>query len=266
MQHYPHGAKLIGRIKKERGKEKVLFEKIYETYNIFKEQCLEITSNNEEGLKQTIIYMNSYLNFFSGNEFEIIRKNFQGKIYPSILEEFMLYLFRSIVKPPLVCGSAKIPIGVHFRTYNDVMTCESYEESLCFDTTNADFVIGIIKHSKITNKEVIYPLVVIENKRYADKVMRGAVEDKARRVKNFAPECLYLLVLDLLIPFFEKNYFPNASAIDQIYGLRESAPNDHILRTDIVLKLFNDVENHINKIQKSISLKDRYERGYMMYR
>lgn len=264
MKSFPHEDKLIGRIKKYEN-ERDLLNEILAAYNNFKQNCLKINIINESDLKQVVDHMNDYLNFFSNDKFKNIRNNSQSKIYPSILEEFMHYLFRSIVKEPLVCGTANIPIMTHFKPFNNIIECESYEESLCLETTNADFVIGILKKSKITKKEIICPLVVIENKRYADKPMRRIVENTAMKVKTFSPDCLFLVVLDLLSGFFGKNYYPNSRIIDQIYGLQSgNGINNNNLRIDVVSKLFLDVVNHLNKIQKFISLDERYKRGYMM--
>jgi hypothetical protein len=95
--------------------------------------------------------------------------------------------------------------------------------------------------------------------------MRGTVENTAAKVKTLSRECIYLVVVDLLSGFFAKNYTPANGAIDQIYGLREgNSLGNESLRVDVVFKLFMDVANHLNNIQKFISLEEKYKRGYMV--
>lgn len=263
MQSFPHGDKLIGRIKRYPS-EKELIE-ILKAYETFKMKSIRLDTTDSNYIMQIIEYVNEYLYFFSQERFDTIRKNFQSKLYPSILEEFMHYLFKPVLREPLVCGTGRIPIASYFKPYNKVISSDSYEESLYQETTDADFVIGIPKESKIEKTTNLCPIVIIENKRYADKTMRGTIENVSKKVKLFSQDCLYLVVLDLLSGFFGKDYSTRSSSIDQIYGLREgNNKGDNSLRPEVVLKLYLDVENHLRNVRKFISVKDRCNRGYMM--
>lgn len=265
MQQYPHGDKLARRMENYR-EDKELIEQLMPHYLNFKKNCENISFDildRTESVKELVNYADGYLKTFSGEEYKKIRNNSRSKIYPSLLEEFMYYLFRPLLKEPFVCGTGSVQIDIHLKPFVDIKNAQSYEECLCQETTMADFVIGIPMKSA-TNTIFIYPVVIIENKRYADKTMRGTIENTARKLKRFSPDCLFIVVVDILSGFFDKNYSPKNTVVDQIYGLREgNYLGNESLRKDIVLKLFYDVEQHLINIQSSPTIKERCERGYI---
>lgn len=268
MQQFSHGDKLYGRFKKY-PTEQYLLQKLISAYIIWKTNCLKINITGENDLKQIIQYTNNYINFFHQKIFDKIRNNGRSQLFPSVLEETMYYLFRSIVKPPLVCGTYKTAISLYLKSYNEVNFNSYYEDSLCFETMDADFVIGMIVDSKISKKQEIIPFVIIENKRYADKPMRGRGEDIKSKLKMFATDCLYVFVVDVLRGgSIARDFNSKLSKIDQIYGVREWHDiNKNELREDVVFTLFSDVVFHLDKIKKeSISMEERFNRGFMMDR
>lgn len=266
MEDHPHGKKLEGRVKNDEFKdERELLEEIIEHYNIFKNSCSQSNITDSNYLTQMIDHVNKYIHVFSDKKFIKIRNNSQSKIFPSIVEEFMYHLFEPIVHAPLVCGSSEVPIASHFKSYNEIISSKYHEETLCEDTINADFAIGILQKSVIkSKKEILCPFVAIEVKRYADKTMRRTTEHTAYSLKLFAPECLYLLVVDLGKSFYNEKYSPDRSFVEQTYVLQEgNKPGDIGLRYDIISRLFIDVSEHLQKVQTPISIKERLERGYM---
>lgn len=263
MQEYPHGNKLEGRVENDKHKdERESLKEIIEHYNIFRNSCSQFNITDGNYLTQMIGHVDKYLHAFSNKKFDKIRNNGQSQIYSSILEEFMYHLFNPIIPAPLACGSSEVSIALHYKSYDKMISSKYYEDALCPETINADFVIGIPKESKIKSKKIIIcPLIVIEIKRYADKNMRRAVDYTATSLKLFAPECLYLLVIDLSKRFFNKNYSPNRSLVKQTYIMRD---DDNNLRYDMISRLFIDVNKHLQEIQKYISIEERCERGYMV--
>lgn len=263
MQMNVHKNKIMGRIKKYPN-ERVLLHEILIAYNDFYTKCTNIEIIDENSLCELVNHTNDYLILFTDEKYKNIRNNSQSKIYPSILEEFMAILFKDVVKEPLICGNGEIKIGSHSKPYNSLHDITHYEKCFCYDTTTTDFTIGLPKKSlNEEDKEFIIPVVIIENKRYADKTMRGTIENTASKVKRFYPFCKYFIVSDILKGFYNGDYQPETSNICQIYGLRNNQYDDR-LRPEVVLKLFNDVINHLIEINTYPSLEDRYQRGYIM--
>jgi len=267
MQQFPHGYKLDGRFKKYPS-ERLLLSQMQTQYVIWKTNCLKVDVTNENDLRQIIYHTNNYVNFITHKRFNIIQKNSQNKIYPAVLEETMYYLFRSIVKPPLVCGTHSTPIGLYLKSYNEINYEAYYEDNLDFENIDADFVIGIEMISKITKNSEIIPFVIIENKRYPDKTMRGIGENITRKLKVFSTDCFYIFAVDLLRKFISKEFNSKLSNLSQIYGLREwNNDSNYNLREDVVFKLFSDVVFHLDKIKKeSVTIEERFNRGFMMDR
>lgn len=276
MQIFPHGDKLYGRLKnKEFAHQKELISELIGAYQILKKLCLDLKITNAYELNRIINYINDYLIFVDNDKFADIMNVSQNKIFSSILEEIMYYLFRNVnvVGEHLVCGSSTVNIGTHFKAYNEIIRHKSYEKCICYEKTDADFVMGISTQSEITKKEEIIPLVIIENKRYPDKTMRRTIEQIALTVKWFSPRCLYVAVVDLLDGFFDKDYKMTPGSVDQIYGVKERGKPergkkiDPTLRHDVIFDLFTDVVKHLHELPTvEVSLDEKYKRGYMMER
>lgn len=264
MQTFPHEAKLSNRILKYE-KEKPILLEIKQVYQTYRQNCESISPSEPGYLDKIIDYTNEYLAIFTDGRYSKIRNNSQSKIYPSILEEAMGFFFKGLITEQFIYGSSTIPIAMSFKAFNDILNLDCFEDCLTTEKTDADFVIGIPKPSPLKKRDIIFPIVVIENKRYADKTMRRIIEDTARRLKLFAPDCLYILVVDLLSGFFASNYNPRSSDVDQIFGLREgNEDGDDSLRRDVVHKLYQTVEDHINRIRRLPTLQERISRGYLM--
>jgi len=261
MQQFPHEAKIEARIKGYPN-EVPLLEEIKEKYLLWriKRKSVKVTDNTY--LSDMVKYTNEYLNIFKNPKFLKIRNNSQSKFYPSILEEAMGVFYKGLVVPPMIYGSGTIPTGISLKPFNHLKKESKiiFEECLNIEKHSADFVIGLPMHSPITKKHSIYPLVVIENKRYLDKSMARNANDTATKLKEVAPDCLYVVVSDILKGFFAKNYDPKKTKIDQIYGIRDD--NDNV-RIDLVSMLYEDIRSHIIHINNSVSMKERYIRGYM---
>jgi hypothetical protein len=268
IRTFPHGNKLYRR-SEGHPEEKPLLQQLKSAYIIWKNSCLKVTITNENDLKQIIQYTNNYIDFWHQEIFDKIRNNGQSQLYPSVLEETMYYLFNTIVKPPLVCGTRTICISSYIKPYNELNFNAFYEDNLCFETMDADFVIGMLIDSMITKKKEIIPFVIIENKKYADKTMRGRGEDIKLKLKRFSTDCLYAFVVDILRGgSISKDFNPNLCTIDQIYGVREwNDDSKNELKENVVFTLFSDVVYHLHKIKKeSISMEERFNRGFMMDR
>jgi hypothetical protein len=268
IRTFPHGDKLYRRLEKY-PQEGLLLQQLISAYIIWKNSCLKVTITNENDLKQIIQYTNDYVNFWHQEQFVKIRNKGQSQLYPSVLEETMYYLFHNIVKPPLVCGTRTVCISSYIKPYNELNFNTCHEDNLCFETMDADFVIGMMGESKITRKKEIIPFVIIENKKYADKTMRGRGEDIKSKLKRFSTDCLYIFVVDVLRGgSIAEDFNPKLCTIDQIYGVREwHDTKKNELKENVIFTLFSQVAFHLKKIkEQSISLEGRFDRGFMMDR
>jgi hypothetical protein len=262
MQQFPHGDKIRGRIKKYE-KDKDLMKEILQSYNILNSKCLAVNVSSEQDILQIVEYMNEYLEFFYHVKYQKLKNKSQSQLFPSLYEEFMQYLFVSLIEDPLICGSSSVPITLHVKPISNIIYSNYFEPCIYPEMTNADFVIGISKTSLYNNKiSYISPFIYIENKKYADKPRRAIVKSIAEKVKNLQADCLFVLVVNYFKGNYDESYnSKHDKPIDQIFALDDE---NHFIRGDVVLKLFLTVQEHLKKIMNTTTLEQKFQRGYMM--
>jgi hypothetical protein len=268
MRIYPHEAILNGRLNntkhKNAHKEQPLLREIKVNYLKWRVKRESIPPTDNNYLPAMVDFTNEYLNSISDKKYELIRNNGQGKIYPSILEEAMVVFFEHLVSDHLECGNMNIPIGLSFKPVYLVKKEDNYfNNNLFMETFNADFVIGFPTFNKDKVK-ILYPYVVIENKRYMDKTMKMIANGVATKLKILSPNCMFVVVCEVLSGCFDKDNDPEKDTIDQIYGLKEgNARNDDSLRLDVVTKLYEDIKNHLIHVHTKVTREERMRRGFM---
>ncbi len=205
---------------------------------------------------------NEYKEFIDRQQFA---EHFDSRsnLHSSVLEEFIYYLFRDLVKsfsPSALVGKAQTfkDIFFHAASYTDMVK----KPSTRIERKDHDFVIGTNVHSKMhcageEAEEVdIFqiPAVAIECKTYLDKTMLEGSSTSAEQLRHKSPNAMYILVAEWLK--LTENINIAKYRVNQIYVLRKQKNTDREFRylkgykknpvyPDVIEHLFNSVRTHL---------------------
>ncbi|MBK7383579.1 MAG: Bpu10I family restriction endonuclease [Flavobacteriales bacterium] len=187
----------------------------------------------------------------------------RSNLHSSVLEEFIFYLFRDLVKSfstNALLGKAQTfkDIFFHAASYSDMVK----KPSTRIERKDHDFVIGINVHSKMhcagEDAEEIdifqVPAVAIECKTYLDKTMLEGASTSAEQLRHKSPNAMYILVAEWLK--LTDNINIAKYRVNQIYVLRKQKNTDREFRylkgykknpvyPDVIEHLFTSVRNHL---------------------
>jgi hypothetical protein len=161
----------------------------------------------------------------------------RSNLHSSVLEEFMYYLFRDLVKGI----SANALIGKSHSFKDVFFRANSYgamvnSPSALIEKKDHDFAIGtsIKAVMRCAGSQVIeqhdwdVPAVAIECKTYLDKTMLQDVSTAAEQLKQKNPNAMYIVVAEWLKLTESVNL--KKFKIDQIYVLRKQKNTDREFR------------------------------------
>jgi hypothetical protein len=244
MNIFSHGKAINSRLSnREYIVEHPILLKIQRKYIKWKTKCLNIKVTGIDEIKKLIIFTNNYFNEWERDEFAIIRRNGQCKVYPSIMEEFFMYLFKDIVKPPFVSGTFEILAGI---IPNPRFLFDPKEPEFIPQKLSSDYTIGRLSK---TYKDLIIPTVVLEQKKYADKAMRDRHESECKKIQRFNKNVFYALVVMQLDNSYSKSIINEKWSYDT-YLINEKA-NEINLNENSLFKLFYAVNKALQRSQKS---------------
>ena len=265
-----HASNLIGKWIDD-GKTKAQAEalpKILDRYYDYLVGNLELSGFNEAVVYERVSLLNTYYDFFYSNHYDNLFSS-QGKLRPTILEEFMFLLFKDYVsylkdlvgdsEGVLDCGSAKAYTNLYFSSKG----LKDFIQSpvVCINEKNQDFAIFRVFRlgTNKSHKDIRIPIVAIENKTYIDKTMLDGIISTADRIKTGNPYSMFIAVaenydVDLSVD-------PAYSRIDQIYVLRKSKRKERWASIDsqVVWRMFCDVKEHIERPWSNVEDKLRNE-------
>lgn len=260
-QNNLHGNNILTKIKNY---NKLTQKQIDALIKIIPEYKRFQTSNNIVGydiksIEKRVNALNSYYDFLDNSFVNGIDEIFtsRGKFRPTVLEEFMYYLFRDLVNDKikevkssnLKLGNAKAYSNLYFTAENLAEFLKS--PTIRFNEKDQDFAIyrtinlTIEDKSKSTN----LPIISIENKTYLDKTMLEGSIATAEKIKSGNPYSLFFIVtenydVDLKVD-------PTYSRINQIYVLRKSKRGKKVklmpIFSDVVIDLVNNVKYHLER-------------------
>lgn len=211
------------------------------------------------------------------NDYKAVIKNIdytaQSKFHSSVLEEFLYYLFRDLLKDIMNSGNVdnkkvqKISIG-GIRAYSNLYFAPKdilnfmQTSNMKINVKDQDFSIfrKVIIRADEEQKTINVPIVSIECKTYIDKTMLEGSIATADKIKNGNPYCLFLVVTETYDVSYEVD--PAYSRIDQIYVLRKSKrrSNDNNSIDYYVIKdLFDFVKTHLLRDWSNIEKKLKQE-------
>jgi hypothetical protein len=255
------------------------FEKAFPLYEEWRRKNMEIIGTDEESIKKRVELLNWYKDqleleiaaqcgvhpyFGEGESFSA-----QTKIFSSVLEEFLCYLFKDLSP-----SAARIGHGSAFAEL--IFTPKSFKElvegtpTVSVKTKDVDFLLGadltlIIRpyiqpsENSSNNKTIklTVPAVAVECKTNFDKTMLNEAAATAEFLKRGNPYVRYVVLTEYLDFSMEEN--PRLTKIDQIYILRrmrrppagqrtlETFKSRKPIQYDLILHFFNLVKDHLEK-------------------
>lgn len=212
-----------------------------------------ISDKDLEIIEKRVQLLNEYKDFLDQQHYAE-KFDSRSNLHSSVLEEFMYYLFRDLVKGI----SANALIGKSHSFKDVFFRANSYSSMV--KTPNAliekkdhDFAIGTSIKAVMRcagSKEVEehkwdVPAVAIECKTYLDKTMLQDVSTAAEQLKQKNPNAMYIVVAEWLKLTESVNL--KKYKIDQIYVLRKQKNTDREFRYDSTYQknpIYHDVIAH----------------------
>jgi len=237
-------------------------------YYVYLRSNLDLNGFSQEVVFERVRLLNGYYNFYYENNYDNIFSS-QGKLRPTILEEFMFLLFKDYVAyikdyyqdtdDVIDCGSAKAYTNLYFTS----SSIQNFILSPDIEINVKDQDFAIFRSFTLAvndgRKDIRIPIVAIENKTYIDKTMLEGVISTAEKVKTGNPYALFVAVsenydVDLRVD-------PAYSRIDQIYVLRKCKRKEAWANIDssVVWRLFSQVKNHIERPWSDVETRMRNE-------
>ncbi len=261
-----HGKNILAKIN---SKTKIhILEKVIPHYNEFKSINNDLIGYDDQIIKDRVECLNSYYEKLESNNYDSEFTS-QSKFRPTILEEFMFYLFRDYLEEKkneigneanqvLKLGSPKAYSNLYFKAKNIADFINSPQIGI--NQKDQDFAIYRTLELKIDNKvfQTNIPIISIENKTYIDKTMLEGSIATAEKIKSGNPYSFFCIVTESYDVSFDVD--PAYSRIDQIYVLRKSKRSESSnqpIHPDVVIKLFKDSKEHFEKDWSDIENKMR---------
>lgn len=239
-------------------KQSVAIDDIATKYTSYIDAQLKIRGFSSKNIQKRVDLLNDYYNYLFRKEYDNVFSS-QGKLRPTILEEFMYLVFRDVVEDLkayaddtdniLKLGSVKAYTNLYFKSediksfINDIKTGVNVKDQ--------DFAIYREMGLTINNEDsetVNLPIIAIEVKTYIDKTMLEGAIATAEKIKSGNPYSKFFVVsenyeVDLKVD-------PAYSRIDQIFVLRKSKrkvqPRIDI-QADVVELLVTEVYDYLKR-------------------
>lgn len=278
FETYPqlvHASNIITKLKTEKGKEKEALGALIPEYYSYLVSHMSIKGWDKTSIVKKVELLNSYYDYYDNNTSFNYAKLFsaQGKLRPTILEEFCFLLFKDYLRSlkskiadsgnTLNLGSAKAYTNLYFspESINGFVN----DPSVIINVKDQDFAIYRTVGFKIDGKKETIakvPVLAVEVKTYLDKTMLEGVIATAEKLKMGNPYSRIIVIsesyqVDLSVD-------PSYSQIDQIYVLRKCGSIKRIvskgekvppIHTDVVLRLFDEAKYHIERPWSDVSAK-----------
>lgn len=239
-------------------KQSAAIDDIATKYLSYIDAQLRIRGFSSKNIQRRVDLLNDYYNFLFEKGYDNVFSS-QGKLRPTILEEFMYIVFRDVVEDlrvyandtdnVLKLGSVKAYSNLYFKSddiksfINDIKTGVNVKDQ--------DFAIyremGLTINNE--NSEIVnLPIIAIEVKTYIDKTMLEGAIATAEKIKSGNPYSKFFVVsenyeVDLKVD-------PAYSRIDQIFVLRKSKrkvqPRIDI-QADVVELLVAEVHDYLKR-------------------
>jgi len=247
-----HGNNILGKLKGERFKEnRALLEKVWERYTKWRDENLRMRGISKQVVERRTELLNDYKNFVDKIDSKIFSA--QSKFHPSVLEEFLYYLFRELVSGQ---GLKTIKLG-GTRAYSNIyfsppgLKAFADKPFIRVNEKGQDLAIyrALAPLLGCEEEAIEKLLVFIKCRRHLHKRMLAGYMEEAERIKINHPNCFFIVVTET----YEVggNLDPRCSKINQIYVLRKGRETNPIYK-DVVWRLFNLVKLGIEPAKTTI--------------
>lgn len=263
-----HASNLLGKWYSDKlsQKQKDALPDILEHYLTYLRSNVVLSGYTADVIGERVRLLNDYYNFLHNNGYDNLFSS-QGKLRPTILEEFMYLLFKDYVIElkgkfgdvgnVIDSGSAKSYTNLYF-TSEDFRTFVK-SPAIEINVKDQDFAIYRNSSLNVNGKsfDIKIPVVAIENKTYIDKTMLDGIISTAEKIKTGNPYALFIAVTENYD--VDLGVDPAYSRIDQIYVLRKSKRKEAWadIDSDVVLRMFNDIKAHVERPWSNVEYKMR---------
>jgi hypothetical protein len=261
-----HGKNILAKLKKYnklRDKQKKELEKVViPAYKRWKLSNEELEGYSDEEIKKRVEVLNTYK-----EEIRNVTFSSQSKFHSSVIEEFLYYLFRDLIKDlnsenqrkhqtEIILGGARAYTNLYFAPQNLSSFLEKPNMKINFKDQDFAIYRKIQIKADSESETINVPVVSIECKTYIDKTMLEGSIATAEKIKNGNPYCLFLIVTEWYDVSYDVD--PAYSRIDQIYVLRKQkrkTDSENPIAWDVILDLFGFVKNHLKREWSNINKK-----------
>jgi Bpu10I restriction endonuclease len=255
-----------------------------------------VSENDINIVTERVSLFEDYKNFIDQQKYAE-KFDSRSNLHSSILEEFIYYLFKDLVKDfgdKVLIGKSHAFKDIFFAASNYVNMLE--KPSAKIEIKDHDFVIGVTvkalletekqthlreqlseipDEEKPKDSEIHYfdiPAVVIECKTYLDKTMLEGSSRAAEELKARNPNGIYMVVMEWIKLSEQVNL--RKYQVDQIYVLRQQKNTDREYRflegysknpinPNVIWHLYCTVRNHLTTDWKT-TLESGIERGWLL--
>lgn len=260
-----HGKNLRDYAAKQKGTKKEIIDSLMSEYESYREKVENVTSLNEEGIKELVAALNEYRRV-AVPVFDSLDNSGQVALGYTIMEEFFYLLFKKKVDlinlehENLFVGKGNSYVSLSFTpaSFGDLFN----NPNAYIHTKDQDFVLGANVEIKVTadgeseTTTTVIPAVAIECKTYLERNMLDSCAATASRLKSAMPYCIYIVASEYMKM---SDAAPELTDIDEVYILCKAKNTDRERRkrnkeepfnidADLIVDLYNRVCRHLNAI------------------
>ena len=259
-----HASNIVRKCTDESGHKLKAAQMLAIDYVEYLKAHFSIKGYTEDVIKRRVELLNNYYDYYDNSKYDY-NKLFtsQGKLRPTILEEFFYLLFRDYLRDIqqkvkddekiLGIGSAKAYTNLYFSPISLKGFVE--DPSIKLNVKDQDFAIFRevpfqVGGNKKKTFQAKVPILAVEVKTYLDKTMLEGVVATAEKLKMGNPYARFVVAsesyqVDLSVD-------PSYSQIDQIYVLRKCGAMRRLttippIHHDVVWRMFCEAKEHIER-------------------
>ena len=278
-----HASNIIKKSKSEKGERLKAIENLADKYIHYLRANLHLQGYSREIINQRVELLNQYYDYYdqpvvSGFDYNKLFTS-QGKLRPTILEEFMYLLFKDyladirnreqVTDNKLGIGNAKAYTNLFFSPGSlhdflgdpSVKINEKNQDFAIYRTIPIDFC-----EDEQTHLDAKVPILAVEVKTYIDKTMLEGIIATAEKLKMGNPYSRFIVVSESYQ--VDRSVDSSYSQIDQIYIIRKCGAMRRMdsrpqIYADVVWRMFEEAKKHIEDTWSDVQTK--LERDGVIY-
>ncbi|MEA2103276.1 MAG: Bpu10I family restriction endonuclease [Candidatus Cloacimonadota bacterium] len=273
MDTFRHGETIDELKTNAKDARKTMFlNEIYLNYRRWKEANLAIESNSEDDLKEKIRLYADYRRHIFQKKYRH-KNSFLGdrKLYETALSEFVYYVYKDM---PITRSKnvllTRAFIANQLTGFIHNIDDLKNEKVLNFREQKMRCVIGrslkmqyrMDGRKAYFTQDLVFPLVITETAMILDDWLFNSIHRSVRRIKKMFPDCLALIVAEVVHDDFSSNI--QDSALDGLYIIQQQTMS--MKRKNISFDVIDGIVNHISKYfaKDENELKRKIESGIIL--